>query len=51
MCLPHTHAALRRQRCFAKVMSGMLDWTPSHTSDLFWRQNIDKFEEKDFQVI
>jgi len=21
-----------------------------HTSELFWRQNIDKFEEKDFQV-
>ena len=27
----------------------MLDWTPMHTSELFWRQNIDKFEEKDFR--
>ena len=32
-------------------MSGVLDWTPMHTSDVFWRQNIDKFEEKDFQVL
>lgn len=31
-------------------MSGVLDWTPMHTSDVFWRQNIDKFEDKDFQV-
>lgn len=32
-------------------MSGILDWTPMHTSELFWRQNIDRFEEKDFQVL
>ncbi|KAI8462608.1 MAG: armadillo-type protein [Monoraphidium minutum] len=34
-----------------EVMSGMLDWTPMHTSELFWRQNIDRFEDKDFQVL
>lgn len=34
-----------------EVMSGILDWTPMHTSELFWRQNIDRFEEKDFQVL
>lgn len=22
-----------------------------HSSELFWRQNVDKFEEKDFQVL
>lgn len=31
-------------------MSGMLDWTPMHTSEIFWRHNIDKFEDKDFQA-
>lgn len=39
----HTAAA-------AQVMSGLLDWTPSHTSDAFWIQNISKFEQCDFQV-
>mmetsp|Transcript_19153 Transcript_19153/g.57841 ORF Transcript_19153/g.57841 Transcript_19153/m.57841 type:complete len:476 (+) Transcript_19153:322-1749(+) len=34
-----------------EVMSGQLDWTPMHTSDQFWRENIGKFEEKDFQVL
>ncbi|KAG2495580.1 hypothetical protein HYH03_006180 [Edaphochlamys debaryana] len=34
-----------------EVMSGQLDWSPMHTSDLFWRENVDKFEERDFQVL
>lgn len=34
-----------------EVLSGSLDWTPMHTSELFWRQNVDKFEEKDFQLL
>jgi hypothetical protein len=34
-----------------EVMSGALDWTPMHTSDLFWRQNAARFEERDFQVL
>lgn len=34
-----------------EVMSGQLDWSPMHTSDVFWRENVDKFEEKDFQVL
>ena len=32
-------------------MSGVLDWTPVHTSDVFWRQNASKFEERDFQLL
>ncbi len=32
-------------------MSGSLDSGPMHTSDVFWKENIDKFEEKDFQVL
>lgn len=34
-----------------EVASGALDWTHMHTSDKFWKDNIDKFEEKDFQVL
>lgn len=34
-----------------EVLSGSLDWSPMHTSDLFWKTNIDKFEEKDFQIL
>lgn len=31
--------------------SGMLDWSPMHTSELFWRDNVDKFEDRDFMVL
>ncbi|KAK9811416.1 hypothetical protein WJX72_003647 [[Myrmecia] bisecta] len=34
-----------------EVLSGSLDWTPMHTSEQFWRENIDKFEDKDFQIL
>ncbi|PNH07217.1 V-type proton ATPase subunit H [Tetrabaena socialis] len=34
-----------------EIMGGQLDWSPMHTSDLFWRENVDKFEERDFQVL
>lgn len=34
-----------------EVLSGSLDWSPMHTSEVFWRQNVDKFEDKDFQLL
>ncbi|KAK9908193.1 hypothetical protein WJX75_004047 [Coccomyxa subellipsoidea] len=34
-----------------EVLSGSLDWSPMHTSDLFWLENAPKFEERDFQVL
>ncbi len=34
-----------------EVLSGCLDWTPMHTSELFWRQNVALFEDKDFQIL
>lgn len=34
-----------------EVVSGQLQWTPMHKSEQFWRENISKFEEKDFQVL
>lgn len=34
-----------------EVLSGTLDWTPMHTSEVFWRNNVDKFEDKDFQLL
>uniref|UniRef100_A0A7S0S4X7 V-type proton ATPase subunit H n=1 Tax=Chlamydomonas leiostraca TaxID=1034604 RepID=A0A7S0S4X7_9CHLO len=34
-----------------EVTSGQLDWSPMHTSDVFWRENVEKFEERDFVVL
>lgn len=34
-----------------EIVSGSLDWSPMHTSEKFWKENIDKFEEKDFQIL
>lgn len=34
-----------------EVLSGSLEWSPMHTNEVFWRENIDKFEDKDFQVL
>ncbi|EFJ36565.1 hypothetical protein SELMODRAFT_141399 [Selaginella moellendorffii] len=34
-----------------EVLSGNLDWTPMHKDPLFWKENIKKFEENDFQVL
>ena len=33
-----------------EVLSGSLDWTPMHTSDVFWTENAPHFEERDFQA-
>ncbi|KAG0569971.1 hypothetical protein M758_6G124100 [Ceratodon purpureus] len=35
----------------AEVFSGNLDWSPMHKDPVFWRENISKFEENDFQVL
>lgn len=34
-----------------EVLSGTLDWTPMHTSEVFWRNNVDKFEDKVCQAM
>nr|XP_024394630.1 probable V-type proton ATPase subunit H isoform X2 [Physcomitrium patens] len=34
-----------------EVFSGNLDWSPMHKDPVFWRENISKFEESDFQVL
>lgn len=34
-----------------EVMSGRLDWGPMHTEEQFWKQNIEKFDEKDFAIL
>ena len=33
-----------------EVLLGHLDWSPVHKDPGFWRENITKFEENDFQV-
>ena len=33
-----------------EVLLGHLDWSPVHKDAFFWRDNINNFEENDFQV-
>lgn len=35
----------------SELVSGNLDWTPAHRSEKFWRANIVRFEENDYQVL
>jgi len=35
----------------AEVCSGNLEWSPIHKDPVFWKDNISKFEENDFQVL
>jgi len=34
-----------------ELLSGRLEWGPTHTSESFWRKNVDKFEEREFFVL
>ncbi|GAA0149096.1 ATP synthase [Lithospermum erythrorhizon] len=34
-----------------EVLLGHLDWSPMHKDPLFWRDNINNFEENDFQIV
>ncbi|KAJ3689521.1 hypothetical protein LUZ61_018685 [Rhynchospora tenuis] len=34
-----------------QVLLGHLDWSPMHKDPGFWRENINNFEENDFQVL
>ncbi|KAF8391770.1 hypothetical protein HHK36_022004 [Tetracentron sinense] len=34
-----------------EVLLGHLDWSPMHKDPVFWRDNITKFEENDFQIL
>merc|ERR1712048_1408728 len=39
------------ERFRAEVLSGELEWTPVHSSEVFWRDNIHSFSQNDFQLI
>eukprot|EP00257_Ricinus_communis_P016917 XP_015575229.1 V-type proton ATPase subunit H [Ricinus communis] len=34
-----------------EVLLGHLDWTPMHKDPIFWRENLNNFEENDFQIL
>ncbi|XP_050223860.1 V-type proton ATPase subunit H [Mercurialis annua] len=34
-----------------EVLLGHLDWTPMHKDPIFWRENINSFEDNDFQIL
>lgn len=35
----------------AEVEGGALNWSPAHTNELFWRENIASFEKNEFALI
>ncbi|VDK77408.1 unnamed protein product [Onchocerca ochengi] len=35
----------------SEVKSGRLQWSPVHKSEKFWRENAQKFNEKDFELL
>jgi hypothetical protein len=34
----------------SEVQSGNLEWSPMHKDAVFWRENVSKFEENNYQV-
>ncbi|KAK4343290.1 hypothetical protein RND71_036384 [Anisodus tanguticus] len=34
-----------------EVLLGNLDWSPMHKDPLFWKENINNFEENEFQIL
>jgi len=34
-----------------EILSGSLEWSPVHKSEKFWRENITRFEENNFQML
>ena len=34
-----------------EVLSGKLEWSAAHKSEMFWRENVANFEEKDYKLI
>eukprot|EP01098_Paradermamoeba_levis_P006074 TRINITY_DN2528_c0_g1_i1.p1 TRINITY_DN2528_c0_g1~~TRINITY_DN2528_c0_g1_i1.p1 ORF type:complete len:481 (-),score=161.31 TRINITY_DN2528_c0_g1_i1:30-1337(-) len=34
-----------------EVLSGVLEWSPAHRSENFWKENIFRFEDKQFELI
>eukprot|EP01025_Chloroclados_australasicus_P037275 TRINITY_DN37_c0_g1_i1.p2 TRINITY_DN37_c0_g1~~TRINITY_DN37_c0_g1_i1.p2 ORF type:complete len:465 (-),score=79.62 TRINITY_DN37_c0_g1_i1:387-1781(-) len=39
------------ERYKKEVLSGTLEWSPIHTQDSFWQTNLEKFDEKDYQIL
>ena len=34
-----------------EVRSGRLEWSPVHRSERFWRENADKLNEKNYEML
>lgn len=35
----------------AEVLSGALEWTPPHRDEMFWRENVEKLERNNLEVL
>ena len=36
---------------YSEVISGNLQWTPAHKNEIFWRENIIRFEERGYKLV
>lgn len=36
---------------FSEVKSGNLEWSPPHKSDLFWRENVHRLNDNNYEVL
>lgn len=39
------------ERYKSEILSGNLEWSPVHRSEKFWKENVNRFEENDFEVL
>jgi V-type H+-transporting ATPase subunit H len=35
----------------SELLSGHLSWTPVHESELFWKENVTKLNDKDYEQL
>lgn len=45
------HTMSSWERFKKELLSGRLEWSPMHSSEKFWRENVELFEERDFQML
>lgn len=39
------------ERYKKEVLSGSLEWSPIHSQASFWQSNLEKFDDKDYQIL
>ena len=47
----HSHYCRTYDEYRSELLSGHLSWTPVHESDLFWKENAIKLNDKDYELL